>query len=137
MTLRNAARVVAIGAGLLAAAPVAAKDELTIGFTQYPATLHPIIDSMAAKSYVLAMTRRPFTAYDKDWVLHCLLCVELPTVENGLAKPVDRPDGTKGVAITMAIQPGATWGDGVPVSTQDVAFTIEVGRDEKSGVAAQ
>jgi peptide/nickel transport system substrate-binding protein len=137
MIEKPAVRAFALAAGLLAAAPAAAKDELTIGFTQYPATLHPIIDSMAAKSYVLGMTRRPFTAYDKDWVLRCMLCVDLPTVENGLARPVDRPDGSKGVAITLAIHPGATWGDGVPVSTQDVAFTIEVGRDDKSGVAAQ
>jgi peptide/nickel transport system substrate-binding protein len=118
-------------------APAQAKDELVIGFTQYPATLHPLIDSMAAKSYVLAMTRRAFTVYDKDWTLRCQLCVTLPTVENGLAKPVDRPDGGKGVTLTLEIQPGATWGDGVPVTTADVVFTLDVGRHPRSGVAAQ
>jgi len=38
-----------------------AKDDLVIGITQYPSTLHPNIDSMVAKSYVLGMTQRPFT----------------------------------------------------------------------------
>lgn len=36
---------------------VLAKDELIIGITQYPSTLHPNIDSMLAKSYVLGMTQ--------------------------------------------------------------------------------
>ena len=43
--------------------------ELRIGITQFPSTLNPLIDSMLAKSYVLAMTRRPLTAYDQDWRL--------------------------------------------------------------------
>ena len=118
-------------------AQVAAKDELVIGFTQYPATFHPNIDSMAAKTYVLNMVRRPFTAYDKDWVLRCQLCVELPTMENGLAQAVARPDGKQGVAMKFAIHPGATWSDGTPVTTADVAFTAEVGKHPKSGVASQ
>lgn len=139
MKIARIAPALALLGTLAAAAPAPgqAKDELVIGFIQYPATLHPIIDSMAAKSYVLGMVRRAFTTYDKDWTLRCQLCVELPTVENGLAKPVDRPDGKKGVALTIAIQPGATWGDGVPVTTDDVVFTLDVGKHPKSGVAAQ
>ena len=120
----------------LLAAPAAAKDELVIGITQFPASFHPNIESMLAKSYVLGMTRRPFTVYDKNWQLACMLCVELPSVENGKAKIVDQADGTKGVQVTYTIQPGATWGDGVPVSTKDVVFTWEVGRHPMSGVAS-
>ena len=126
----------AAAALLVLAAPATAKDDLVIGFTQYPATLHPNIDSMAAKSYVLAMLRRPLTAYDKDWNLGCQLCTELPTMENGKAKAVKRPDGTTGAAVTFTINPRATWGDGVPVTTEDVVFTWEVGRAPKTGVAA-
>jgi peptide/nickel transport system substrate-binding protein len=122
----------------IAGAPrsAAAKDDLTIGFTQYPATLHPSIESMLAKTYVLDMTRRPFTAYDKDWQLICMLCVTLPSIENGLAVPEDLPDGKKGIAVTYTIQPKATWGDGVPVTTKDVMFTYEVGQHPQSGVTS-
>ena len=134
----------AVAATALLAAPLAgeegrarARDELTIGFTQYPSTLHPMIDSMAAKSYVLAMLRRPMTSWDASWALRCEICVELPTVENGLARPVDRPDGTRGVAVTLEIRPGLAWSDGVPVTSADAAFAIEVGRHPRSGVAAQ
>lgn len=111
------------------------KDELTIGITQFPSTFHPNIDSMMAKSYILAMTRRPFTAHDKDWKLVCLLCTKLPTIENGLAKPERTPKGKPGSAVTYSILPQAVWGDGVPVTTKDVMFTWNIGRHRQSGVA--
>lgn len=134
---RLAAATLLVAALLIAAErPAAAKDDLTIGFTQYPATLHPSIESMLAKTYVLDMVRRPFTAYDKDWQLVCMLCVTLPSIENGLAVPEDLPDGKKGIAVTYTIQPKATWGDGVPVTTKDVLFTYELGKHPQSGVTS-
>jgi peptide/nickel transport system substrate-binding protein len=136
MSARRLAVAAAAALALAASAAAQPKDELVIGYTQFPATLHPNIDSMAAKSYVLAMLRRPLTAYDKDWNLGCHLCTELPTIENGKAKAVKRPDGTTGAAVTFTIHPRATWGDGAPVTTADVVFTWEVGRAPKTGVAA-
>ena len=128
-------------AGLLAGAffaPAAsakngAKDELVIGISQFPANFHPNIEAMMAKTYILDMTRRPFTAYDKDWKLVCMLCMELPTIENGLAVPERTPQGKKGIAVTYTIRPDAKWGDGKPVTTKDVVFTWTVGRHPKSG----
>jgi len=111
----------------------AARDQLVIGITQFPSSFHPNIDSMLAKTYILAMTARPFTAYDENWQLICMLCVELPTIENGLAKPETTPDGKDGIAVTYEIQPGAAWSDGTPVSTRDVMFTWRAGRHKKSG----
>jgi peptide/nickel transport system substrate-binding protein len=113
----------------------AAKDELVIGITQFPSTFNPNIDAMAAKSYILGMARRPFTAYDAKWQLVCMLCSELPTLENGKAVIEKQKDGSKGIALTYTIQPGATWGDGTPVTTADVLFTYEVGRHPDSGVS--
>ena len=118
-----------------------ARDELVIGITQFPSTLNPNIDSMVAKSYVLGMTQRPFTAYDHDWELACFLCTGLPTFENGLAVREPLPEGVEGhgerdgVALTYTIQPGATWGDGTPVTTDDVLFTYEVGKHPDSGIS--
>ena len=123
--------------GLFLSAPAAAgeHEDLTIGISQFPATLNPNIDVMAAKSYVLGMALRPFTVYDADWKLVCLLCTTLPSIENGLARPVDLPGGKKGVEITYTIRPDAQWGDGVPVTTADVLFTYEVGRHPQSAVS--
>src|SRR5919202_2635775 len=120
-------------AGTAAAGP---HDQLVIGITQYPSTLNPLIDPMMAKTYVQAMTRRPLTAYDAAWKIVCILCVDLPTIENGLAVPVDLPDGKRGIKITYQIRPDATWGDGRPVTTEDVLFSHKVGLDPRSGVAS-
>jgi peptide/nickel transport system substrate-binding protein len=114
----------------------AARDTLVIGITQYPSTLHPSIDTMLAKTYVIRLAERPFTTYDADWKLICMLCVELPTLENGLAKRERLKTGGEGIAVTYTIRPDATWGDGVPVTTDDVMFAWEVGKHPQSGVAA-
>jgi peptide/nickel transport system substrate-binding protein len=151
--LSSALAVVLMSVGSAAGGSAAAREQLVIGATQFPVMLHPNIESMLAKSYVLGLTERPFTTYDADWELVCLLCTELPTIENGMAKIEDLPAGyerpagttvcktadpalaTKGMAVTYKIQPDATWGDGTPVTTDDVLFTYEVGRHEKSGVS--
>jgi peptide/nickel transport system substrate-binding protein len=133
-------------AGLLALAPVLAlplakpaqaKDELVIGMTQFPATFHPSIDSMLAKTYVLSMARRPLTMHDARWELGCMICVNLPTIENGGAVPETTSDGKKGVAVTFTFRPGLKWGDGTPLTSRDVAFTLEVGRHPQTGVSNQ
>ena len=113
-----------------------AEQELVIGITQFPSTFHPMIDSMLAKSYILAMTRRSITIYDENWELECLLCTELPTLENGLAEIVDLGNGEQGIAVTVKLHPDATWGDGTPVTADDMVFTWEVGRHQESGVSS-
>ncbi|HLN23781.1 MAG TPA: peptide ABC transporter substrate-binding protein [Patescibacteria group bacterium] len=121
------------------AAPLAAKaeprDQLVIGISQFPSNFNPLIEGMVAKNYILGMGLRPFTTYDKDWKLVCLLCTQLPTIENGLAVPETLPNGKKGVALTYTIQPQAKWGDGTPVTTEDVIFTWEVGKHPQSGIS--
>ena len=109
--------------------------ELTIAMQQFPATLNPQIDSMQAKAIILHMTKRPLTTYDEKWQLICLMCTELPTIENGKAVPVDLPDGKKGVKVTYTIHPKATWGDGTPVTSKDVLFTYEIGKNSETGVS--
>ncbi|ARJ67788.1 peptide ABC transporter [Magnetospirillum sp. ME-1] len=120
----------------LLAAPALAKDELAIGITQFPATLNPSIESMLAKTYVLAFAHRPITAYDAAWQLTCLLCEQLPTIENGLAKVESLEGGRKGIAATYTLRADAKWADGTPVTTDDVVFSWQVGRHPQSGVAA-
>jgi peptide/nickel transport system substrate-binding protein len=110
-------------------------DELSIGVSQFPATLNPMIDTMVAKTYVLAMVRRPLTTYDADWKLVCMLCETLPSFENGLAQRIDLPSGKHGVRLTYTLKAGARWGDGQPLTSDDVIFSWQVGRDPQSGVA--
>ncbi|WP_043744088.1 peptide ABC transporter substrate-binding protein [Paramagnetospirillum magneticum] len=121
---------------VMLAAPAWARDELAIGITQFPATLNPSIESMLAKTYVLAFAHRPITAYDASWQLTCLLCETLPTIENGLAKVETLAGGKRGIAATYTLRADARWADGKPVTSDDVVFSWEVGRHPQSGVAA-
>ncbi len=122
------------------ATPASAKDELVLGMTQTPGTWNPLISSMLAKSLISNMTARPLTAYDAASRLVCLVCTALPTIENGKARVIDLPDdgkrgGKKGMEVDIEMR-DMKWGDGVPVTAKDVAFTLEVGKHPLSGVAS-
>ncbi len=110
------------------------KERLTIGISQYPSTLHPAFDSMLAKTYVIAMARRPITAYDPDWKRVCLLCTRLPSLEQGTAALELTQDGQEGMAVQYELPPDAVWGDGTPITTQDVLFSVEMGKNPESGI---
>jgi len=125
-----------IAAALLAAFPALAqtpREQLTIGITQYPSTLHPNIDAMAAKSYVHGFARRPLTTYDQDWRLVCRGCETLPSLDNGLAERETTPDGRAGIRVTWRIREGWRWGDGTPVSAADMLFAWQAGREASTG----
>jgi peptide/nickel transport system substrate-binding protein len=124
----------ALSAFLLAPpAARAAHDQLIIGMAQFPSTLHPDIDAEVVKAYVAQFAVRQITAFDPGWKNSCLLCAELPTIENGLAKVEDRADGKKGMAVTIRLKAGLKWGDGVPVTTKDLMFTWKLAQDPKTG----
>lgn len=116
-------------------ARAAAEAKLVIGITQFPSTMNPVIDSMVAKSYVLGMVHRPVTAYNHDWQPFCMLCTELPSFENGRAEEITRADGTKTIRARYTLKDGLKWGDGTPVSTEDVLFTWRVGKHPMAGAS--
>lgn len=115
--------------------PADAKDELVLAMTQAPGTMNPLNNATLAQSLILNMTNRPFTAYDPDWRLVCVVCTELPTLKNGMARLIDLSDGRKGMEIDVEIRP-LRWADGKAVTTRDVAFTIEAGKHPQSGVVS-
>ncbi len=131
--MKRIVTLAAAGALLLGVGAAQAKDDLVIGVAQFPSSLHPDIDAEVIKGYVNAFTIRQITAYDKNWKNSCLLCTELPSLDNGLAKIEKRPDGSTGMSVTLKLKPDLKWGDGVPVTAKDVAFTWQVGKDPASG----
>lgn len=116
------------------AADDAGHRNLTIGISQFPSTLHPSFDSMMAKSYIDGMAWRPITAYGPDWQVVCLLCVELPDPDRGTMRLTTDEEGRTFQVLTYGLRPDAVWGDGVPVSSADVAFSWRVGRDPETGI---
>jgi len=133
MNLRAAFTTLCLLGTPLLAPPAQAKDDLVIGVAQFPSNLHPNIDSEVIKAYVIGFAIRLVTAFDKDWKNSCLLCTELPTVDNGLAKIEDLGGGKQGMAVTVKLKPELKWGDGAPVTAKDLAFTWKVGNDPASG----
>ncbi|MBR0665708.1 peptide ABC transporter substrate-binding protein [Roseomonas hellenica] len=131
--LRLAAALLAL-AGPALAQP--ARDSLTIGITQYPSTFHPNIDAMVAKSYVAGFTLRPLTAYAPDWQPTCLFCETLPTIENGLAVRETAANGRPGLRLTYRLREGLRWGDGTPITGEDLRFAWEAGRNDATGFGA-
>lgn len=118
---------------LIAPANAQPRTELTIGITLFPDTLHPQFSGTLAGSYILGAIQRPLMVYGERWEATCVLCVEVPTLANGGAVPEARPDGSRGVAIRLSLRPDLVWGDGTPVTTDDVAFTMEAGRHPDVG----
>ena len=113
----------------------ATQKQLVIGVSQFPSNFNPLINSMLAKSYMLALARRPITVYDQNWKLTCMLCTELPDIAKGTAVFETTKDGKPGIAVTYQLDPEAIWGDGTPITTEDIIFTWEVGRHKLSGVS--
>ena len=108
--------------------------DLTIGISQFPSNLNPNIDSMAAKSYVLGLTQRPFTTYDQRWELVCMLCTELPTLENGKAVAERRPAASRAwrsPTRSARMPPGATARPSPPVTFSSPGRSVAT---PKSGV---
>ena len=140
MKLKTALAAAALATALSSAPALAqenSRDELVIGVSQFPQGFHPNLASHVVLSLINGMTRRPFTVYDADWKLICMLCETLPSREAGSIRDWTTPDGKDGLEVDYTIRPGATWGDGVPVTTKDVEFTWEIGRDETAGINNQ
>lgn len=137
MSAHSIIAAAALATALTTGAAQAQKDELVIGISQFPQGFHPNIASHVALSLINGMTRRPFTVYDAEWKLICQLCTTLPSREAGTIRDWTTPDGKPGLEVDYTIQKAATWGDGKPITTEDVQFTWEIGRNETSGVNNQ
>ncbi|WP_112479772.1 peptide ABC transporter substrate-binding protein [Vibrio variabilis] len=131
MPFKKTAFALACASALLSTSAFAANDKLTIGITQYPATLHPDIDSMVAKAYTKGFVNRETIGYDQNWELVCFYCEEVPSFENGLAQIVDRPhakegESKQGIKMRVSLKSDLYWGDGTPITTKDMVFWHKV-----------
>ena len=110
----------------LPAAAAPARDTLTMGMVQFPPDMHPNITVTSIKDLILYTVSRPVTGFDEKGTVICLLCTELPTLKNGRARVVKRPDGTDGMEVLFTLSSDLFWGDGQPVTAKDVVFAFDV-----------
>ena len=104
------------------------RDTLVVGMSQFPPDMHPYIATTSIKDTVLLAVNRPMTVYAADGTVLCELCTEVPSLTNGGARVVKRPDGGDGMEVTYTLKPDLFWADGVPVTADDVVFSFEVSR---------
>ncbi|MCJ8520919.1 peptide/nickel transport system substrate-binding protein [Pseudorhizobium tarimense] len=118
-----------------ASAPMAQPDksQLVVGQLQFLTNFHPLIQVNNTKRLQVNYGLMPLTAFNPDGENICVLCKELPSIENGAAKFVDNADGTKGMAVTFTLLDELKWGDGEPVTSKDVAFTLKMANDPNIG----
>jgi peptide/nickel transport system substrate-binding protein len=99
--------------------------QLTIGITQEFENLNPIIMSMSATTYLFRLVNRTLVTLNENTEWKAQLAVELPTLQNGLARFVE-VDGLRKLEADWEIRAAATWGDGTPVTCHDLEFAWEV-----------
>lgn len=109
------------------------KTQLVVGQLQFLKNFHPLIQVNNTKRLQITYGLRPITAFDEKAENQCVLCEELPSLENGLAKIVEMPDGTRGMKVTIKLKKGLAWGDGEPVTARDIAFTQKMAADPNIG----
>ncbi|HEX3346569.1 MAG TPA: peptide ABC transporter substrate-binding protein [Acetobacteraceae bacterium] len=136
MLHRSLIALASLVAASLAAVPSHAGERdgsLVIGVAQFPASLNPYISSQTVQFYTIGFATRPISAFDVNGHVTCVLCTELPSLENGLAKVEELGEGKKGLAVTIKLKPDLTWSDGTPLTAKDVAFTFKLGHDPNAG----
>jgi peptide/nickel transport system substrate-binding protein len=101
---------------------------IVISIPNEPVVLyHPLAPSSSRGSATLVydLIHPGLAAFDYASGLQPLLVERLPTVENGQWQVT--PDGR--MQTTVQLKPGVTWHDGTPLTVDDLAFTVQVGRD--------
>lgn len=126
----------AMGVALVTGSPALAqpnKNELVVGQLQFLTNFHPLIQVNNTKRLQINYGLRPLTAFNWNAENECILCEEVPSLENGLAEIIDNGDGKKSMRVKFTLKKGLAWGDGKPVTSKDVAFTLKMANDPKIG----
>ena len=104
----------------------ASKEELKIGVSQEFEYLNRHIQQMSASNYIGDMCVRGLMILNPEGEWEPVSIKEIPSLENGLAEFYEE-NGVKKIKAHFELKDGLTWGDGEPVTNEDVLFAWEVG----------
>jgi peptide/nickel transport system substrate-binding protein len=99
---------------------------LVIGTSQEPDSLSSLIGNLAISADVMSLMWRRLVEIGPDGRGRCALCVELPTLDNGLWR-IDRQRHTS--EATFRLRRGMRWADGVEITARDAVFAWELKTD--------
>lgn len=110
------------------------KNSLVIGISQEYESLHPHIMTMAAAKYIQYIFNRTLVTMNAklEWVP--VLAATIPSEKNKKVKIIIENNKRKKVAI-WEIKAAANWSDGTPITCQDFAYSLEVGKNSLVQVA--
>lgn len=87
---------------------------------------HPLLPKNEQDLMLNSFLLLPIISFEKNWEWKCQLCTELPTLENrGLSFFTDEK-GKKKLSIHLELRSKLSWGDGLPVTSKDLAYTWEL-----------
>ncbi|MCR4391908.1 MAG: ABC transporter substrate-binding protein, partial [Candidatus Acetothermia bacterium] len=103
------------------------QNNIVIGTTQEPDQLNPWEGAADTKENVMALFFIGLTYFDTEGNLLPGLATEVPSEANGRLRIVrDAAGNFVRQEVDWTIRDEAFWSDGVPITTADVLFTLEV-----------
>lgn len=107
--------------------------QLVVGIAQEPDSLDPILLEMAAAREIQGLLFEDILERDDQWILQPRLVQELPTLKNGLLKPLP---GNK-IQVTWRFKKGLKWSDGKELNVHDAIFAYHMVMDERIPVISR
>ncbi len=101
--------------------------DLTIGFcASLPTSFSPIEPGGHAKNYAQYLLHDSLIVFDEKWQPACHRCASLPSAQNGQMKWQELAHKIRKLRLTFELNPNWFWGDGKPVTVDDIIFTWKV-----------
>ena len=111
------------------AAPSAARGPLRVTMADFREPAFIPYSAVPGSYEIRNLVNPGLSVLDDRGTLQPVLAEVVPSLQNGLWKLA--PDGQ--METTWRIRPGALWHDGTELTTADLLFTIQVGRDRSAG----
>ncbi len=128
MTLASTLFIVAASTAL-----AVSKKELKIAVSQEFEHLNPIISQMATTRFITDMSVRSILTLNPDGEWVPFMIKEIPSFENGLASFFTE-NGVKKIRAHFELKENLKFGDGHPITAEDIKFTWSVGMNENISI---
>jgi peptide/nickel transport system substrate-binding protein len=128
--------LVFMGLGLqVSAGPT--NEQLVIGIQQEFENMNPMITQMSLTQYSYSMVGRALMTLNADTQWIPMLAKKIPSLEKNGGAELITENGVKKVKATWEIWENAKWGDGKPVTGEDVKFSWTVAQNENVAIGGK
>ena len=106
---------------------------LTIGISQEPNTLNPLLNTMTTGFEIIGLINRGLTVWDNDWNLVPDLAEEIPSIKN--KGVVIMKNGS--MKVFWRLKKDLKWSDGIPLTPEDFIYSHNLHLDKKIPVPSR